>query len=133
LCIVLLYEKGQESLLKFNHTQFEPKHLTVKLSPVSVTGKVEIWYDQTAGRVGGDWIKLKDEFCFPAAKVFALGTEWKISLLTAKSGTPHRILEDAKETLRWLLEPLFPTKPTDHPISCILSPPPRIVENYRTN
>ena len=46
----------------------------------------------------------------------------------AKSGTPHRIPEDAKATLRWFMEPLFPSKPTDHPISCILSPPPRIVE-----
>ena len=52
--IVLLYEKGQESLLEFNHTRFKPKHLTVKLSQFSLTGEAKIWYDQTAGRVGGD-------------------------------------------------------------------------------
>ena len=80
------------------------------------------------GRVGGDWTKLKDEFCFPATKVFALGTTWEKSLLTAKSGTPHRIPEHAKATPRWFSEPLFPLKPTDHPISSILSPPPHIVE-----
>ena len=100
----------------------------VKLSPFSLTGEAKIWYDQMVGRVGGDWIKLKDEFCFPATKVFALGTVWEKSLLTAKSGTPHYIPEDAKATPRWFLEPLFPLKPTDHPISCILSPPPHIVE-----
>ena len=72
--IVLFYEKGQESLLKFNHTRFEPKHLMVKLSPFSLTGEAKIWYDQMVGRVGGDWTKLKDEFCFPATHVFALAT-----------------------------------------------------------
>ena len=72
--IVLLYEKGQESLLEFNNIRLEPKHLTVKLSLFSLTGEAKIWYDQTAGRVGGDWIKLKDEFSFPTTKVFALGT-----------------------------------------------------------
>ena len=108
--IVLLYEKGQESLLKFNHIQFEPKHLTVKLSPFSLTGEAKVWYDQTAGRVGGDWTKLKDEFCFSATKVFALGIACEKSLLMAKSGTPHRIPEDAKATPRWFLEPLFSTQ-----------------------
>ena len=38
---VLLYEKGQESLLEFNHTRFEPKHLTVKLSPFSLMGETK--------------------------------------------------------------------------------------------
>ena len=68
------------------------------------------------------------KFCFPATKVFALGIAWERSLLMAKSGTPHRIPEDAKAALHWFSEPLFPLKPTDHPISCILSPPPCIVE-----
>ena len=100
----------------------------MKLSPCSLMGEAKIWYDQTAGRVGGDWTKLKDEFCFFATKVFALGIAWEKSLLTAKSWTPHRILEDAKATPRWFSEPIFLLKPTDHPISCILSPPPHIVE-----
>ena len=81
----------------------------VKLSPFSLTGKAKIWYDQTVGRAGGDWIKLKDEICFPATKVFALGIASEESLLTAKSRTPHRIPEDAKATLRWFLEPFFST------------------------
>ena len=86
---VLLYGQGQESLLKFNHTWFEPKHLTVKLSPFSLTGEVKIWYDQTAGRVGGDWIKLNDEILLPCyqsacswnsvGKIFANGKIWDTS------------------------------------------------------
>ena len=100
----------------------------MKLSPFSPRGEAKIWYDLTAWRVGGDWTKLKEEFCFSATKVFAFGIEWEKSLLTAKSGTPHHISEDAKATPRWFSEPLFPLKPTDHPISCILSPPPHIVE-----
>jgi hypothetical protein len=34
-----------------------------KLFPFSLTGEVKIWYDRKAGKVGGDWIKLKDESC----------------------------------------------------------------------
>jgi hypothetical protein len=72
----------------------------VKLSSFSLTGEAKIWYDQTAGRVGGDWIKLKDEFCSPATEVFALGTTWERFLLMAKSGIPHQIPEDAEATFR---------------------------------
>ena len=36
------------------------------------------------------------KFFFPATKVFALGIAWERSLLMAKSGTPHRIPEDAE-------------------------------------
>ena len=89
-----------------------------KLSPFSLTDEAKIWYDWKAGRVGGDWIKLKDEFFlffFPVTKVFALriqlltfkqdkgslGIVWERSMLMVKSRTPHRILEDAEATLHW--------------------------------
>jgi hypothetical protein len=34
-----------------------------KLFPFSLAGEAKIWYDRKARRVGGEWIKLKDEFC----------------------------------------------------------------------
>ena len=43
-----------------------------KLFPFSLTERVKTWYYQTAMRVGGDWIQLKDEFClfiYPVPKV----------------------------------------------------------------
>jgi hypothetical protein len=56
-----------------------------KLFPFSLTGEAKIWYDRKAGRVGGDWIKLKDESClffFPVTKVLSL----RVQLLTFKQG-----------------------------------------------
>jgi hypothetical protein len=47
--------------------------------------EAKVWYNRKAGRVGGDWIKLKDEFClffFPVTKEFPL----HIQLLTFKQG-----------------------------------------------
>jgi len=34
-----------------------------KLFPFSLTGNTKVWYNRTAGRVGADWIQLKDDFC----------------------------------------------------------------------
>jgi hypothetical protein len=57
----------------------------VEALPFSLTGEVKIWYDRKAGRVGEDWIKLKDEFClffFPVTKVRSL----RVQMLTFKKG-----------------------------------------------
>ena len=43
-----------------------------KLFPFSLTREAKIWYNQTARKVGGDWIQLKDEFYlffYPVSKV----------------------------------------------------------------
>jgi hypothetical protein len=56
-----------------------------KLFPFCLTGEAKVWYNRKAGRVGGDWIELKDEFClffFPVTKVMPL----HIQLLTFKQG-----------------------------------------------
>jgi hypothetical protein len=82
-----------------------------KLFPFSLTKEVKIWYDRKVGRVGGDWIKLKDEFYlffFPVTKVFmlcvqlltfkqgeeSLGAAWERFMLMANFGTPHGIPEE---------------------------------------
>jgi hypothetical protein len=85
-------------------------------------GKVKIWYNRKAGRVGGDWIVLKDEFClffFPITKVMPL----RIQLLLFKQGrrvtwssvgkihadgnfwtTSQYSRRDANAALRWWIE-----------------------------
>jgi hypothetical protein len=82
-----------------------------KLFPFSLTGEAKIWYDRKAGRVRGDWIKLKDEFClffFLVTKVFQLriqlltfmqgeeliGVAWERFMLMANFGPPHGIPEE---------------------------------------
>jgi hypothetical protein len=73
-------------------------------------GEAKIWYDRKAGRVGGEWIKLKDEFClffFPITKMLSLciqlltfkqGEEshgaWETFMLMANSRPPHGILKE---------------------------------------
>ena len=74
-------------------------------------GEAKIWYNQTAGRVGGDWIQLKVEFClffFPVSKVVphwmqllsfeqgdeSLGVAWATFMHLVNSGPPHHILEE---------------------------------------
>jgi hypothetical protein len=54
-----------------------------KLFPFCLTGEAKVWYNRKAGRVGGDWIELKDGlFFFPVTKVMPL----HIQLLTFKQG-----------------------------------------------
>jgi hypothetical protein len=82
-----------------------------KLFLFSLTGEAKVWYNWKAERVGGDWIKLKDEFClffFPIGKVIplrnqlltfkqgeeSLGTAWARFMLMADSGPPHGIPEE---------------------------------------
>jgi hypothetical protein len=74
-------------------------------------GEAKSWYDWKAGRVGGDWIRLKDEsslFFFPITKVFplriqllifkqgeeSLGAVWERFMLMANSRPPHGIPEE---------------------------------------
>jgi hypothetical protein len=78
---------------------------------LSLTGETKVWYDRKAGRVGGDWIKLKDEFYlffFLVTKVFPVciqlltfkqgkeshGAAWERSMRMENSGPPHGILEE---------------------------------------
>jgi len=83
-----------------------------KLFPFSLTGNAKIWYNRTAVRVGGDWIRLKDEFglfFFPVSKVIShrvqlltfkqgdsesLGAAWARFMHLATSGPPHNIQEE---------------------------------------
>jgi hypothetical protein len=74
-------------------------------------GEAKVWYNRKVGRVEGDWIKLKDEFClffFPVTKVIplriqlltfkqgeeSLGAVWARFMLMADSGPPHGISEE---------------------------------------
>ena len=101
----------------------------MKLSPFSLTGEAKVWYDQTAGRAGGDWIKLMDEILLPfyqsvrtwnsVGKIFAKG---KIQDTSSYSGR-------CWSNISLVFGATLPPKPTDHSISCILSPPPHIVES----
>ena len=100
----------------------------VDLSPFSLTGEAKVWYDQTAGRARGDWIKLMDEFLLPfyqsvrtwnsVGKIFANG---KIRDTSSYSGR-------CWSNIYLVFGAPFPLKQTDHSISYILSPPPHIVE-----
>jgi hypothetical protein len=82
-----------------------------KLFPFSLTGEAKVWYGQKAEKVGGDWIKLKDEFYlffFPVTKGFplraqlltfkqgeeSLGAAWERFMLMANSRPPHGIPEE---------------------------------------
>ena len=83
-----------------------------KLFPFSLMGNAKVWYNRTVGRVGGDWIQLKDEFClffFPISKVIphrmlllsfkqdngeSLGAAWTRFMHLATSGPPHNIQEE---------------------------------------
>jgi hypothetical protein len=82
-----------------------------KLFPFCLTGEAKVWYNQKAGRVGGDWIELKDEFFlffFPVTKVMplriqlltfkqgeeSLGAAWARFMLMATAGPPHSIPEE---------------------------------------
>jgi hypothetical protein len=59
--------------------------LRCKLFPFSLADEVKVWYNWKVGRVGGDWIILKDEFClffFPVTKMMPL----HIQLFTFKQG-----------------------------------------------
>jgi hypothetical protein len=72
-------------------------------------GEAKVWYNRKVGRVGGDWIELKDEFClffFPVTKVMplqllifkqgeeSLGAAWVRFNQMATSGPPHNIPEE---------------------------------------
>jgi len=83
-----------------------------KLFPFSLMGNAKIWYNRTTGRVGGDWIQLKDEFYlffFPVLKVIphrmhllsfqqddgeSLGAVWARFMHLATSRPPHNIQEE---------------------------------------
>jgi hypothetical protein len=82
-----------------------------KLFPFSLTGEAKVWYNRKAGRVGGDWIKPKDEFSlffFPVTKVFplrnqlltfkqgeeSLGAVWERFMLMSNFRPPHGIPEE---------------------------------------
>ena len=77
-----------------------------KLFLFSLTRDAKIWYSRTKGRVWGDWIQLKDEFClffYPISKVIAhrnqlmtfdqgdesLGVAWARFMHLVESGPPH--------------------------------------------
>jgi len=81
------------------------------LFPFSLKGGARLWYNRTAGGVGGDWIQLKGEFClffYPISKVIAhrnqlmtfeqgdesLGVAWARFMHLIESGPPHQILEE---------------------------------------
>jgi hypothetical protein len=82
----------------------------VEALPVLFDGRSENWYKQKVGRVGGDWMKLKDEFClffFSVIKITlrvqllifkqgeeSLGAAWERFILMANSRPPHGILEE---------------------------------------
>jgi hypothetical protein len=75
--------KGSCSLLTI--PDMNQNNLPWNLLPFSLTGEVKVWYNWKVGRVGGDWIELKDEFFlffFPVTKVMPL----RIQLLTFKQG-----------------------------------------------
>ena len=83
-----------------------------KLFLFSLTERVKTWYYQTAMRVGGDWIQLKDEFClffilvpkvisrriqlltFEQGNNESLGAAWARFMHLATSGPPHNIQEE---------------------------------------
>jgi len=83
-----------------------------KLFSFSLMGNAKVSYNQTTGRVGGDWIQLKEEFClffFPISKVIPhrmellsfkqndgepLGVAWARFMQSATSGPPHNVQEE---------------------------------------
>jgi hypothetical protein len=67
-------------------------------------GEAKVWYNRKVGRVGGDWIVLKDEFCvffFPITKVLLL----RIQLLTLKQGEESLVAALARFMLMATSEP----------------------------
>lgn len=79
-----------------------------KLFPFSLTARARTWYDRKVGGVGGDWPKLKDEFCvffYPITKMLdlrvqiltyqqgdeSLGAMWEKFMQMVNSRPPHGI------------------------------------------
>ena len=134
-------------LLKFYHTWYEPKHLTVEALPVLSDGRSENLVQpdgrksqRSLDQVEG-WVFLILLPHYQSGRTSPLGIAWEKTLLMANSAAPHCIPEDANATLRCYSEPFFhpnqliilKESTNSHPFSCILSPPPHIVENYWTN
>ena len=97
----------RRELFSSAYTWYDSTHPTVEAIPVLSEGGARLWYNQTARGVGGDWIKLKDEFClffYPISKVIAhrnqlmifeqgdesLGIAWARFMHLIESGPPHQ-------------------------------------------
>ena len=65
-------QKFEENCSLLSILGMNQNSLRWKLFPFSLMGEAKFWYNQTARRVVGDWIQLKDAFCFffyPISKV----------------------------------------------------------------